>query len=58
MLISKYNEIRLRSDRHPKKNVKENFFVIIFLMKEIMKICPLPITTCKRKNEAPPPTPS
>lgn len=23
-------------------------------MKEIMKICPLPITTCKRKNEAPP----
>ena len=30
MLISKYNKIRLRSDRHPKKNVKENFFVIIF----------------------------
>ena len=30
MLISKYNKIRLRSDRHPKKNVKENFFVTEF----------------------------
>ena len=26
-------------------------------MKEIMKVCPLPITTCKCKNEAPPPPP-
>lgn len=30
MLISKYDKIRLHSDRHPKKNVKQNFLVIIF----------------------------
>ena len=37
MLISKYNKIRLHSDRHPKKNVKENFLVIIFEWKKLWK---------------------